>query len=106
MVYNLKKLRQEKGISQQKLAEVISVSQQSINKYENHNVEPDICTLTKLANYFHTSVDYLIGNTQEKEEPFSSEEQRLINAYRKLNDKEKRSIILVITNYLTLHNME
>lgn len=36
MLKNLKKLREEKGISQKQLADVISVSQQSINKYEKY----------------------------------------------------------------------
>ncbi|MBR6473989.1 MAG: helix-turn-helix transcriptional regulator, partial [Lachnospiraceae bacterium] len=36
MIKNLKSLRKEKGISQKSLGEVIGVSQQSINKYENY----------------------------------------------------------------------
>ena len=52
------------GISQQQLGEIVGVSQQSINKYENHNVEPDVATLCALADYFQTSVDYLVGHTQ------------------------------------------
>ena len=63
MVKNLKKLREKAGISQATLAEAIEVSQQAINKYENTNTEPDIMALIKIANYFHTSVDYLIGNS-------------------------------------------
>lgn len=59
MVKNLKKLRAEYGISQQQLADVIGVSQQSINKFENHNVEPDIETLGAMADYFNVSIDYL-----------------------------------------------
>ena len=54
LVKNLKMLRNEKLISQQKLADTISVSQQSINKYENHDIEPDIQTLKLLADYFDT----------------------------------------------------
>ena len=46
MVKNLKYLRTRYGISQQQLAEIAGVSQQSVNKYENHNIEPDIRTLT------------------------------------------------------------
>lgn len=42
MVKNLRKLRTSSGISQQQLADIIGTSQQSINKYENHSVEPDI----------------------------------------------------------------
>lgn len=61
MVKNLKTLRNERGISQRELAEIVMVSQQSINKYENHKVEPDIDTLIKIADYFNVSLDYLVG---------------------------------------------
>ena len=61
MVKNLKRLRSKAGISQRELAEIVMVSQQSINKHENHNVEPDIETLIKLADYFKVSLDYLVG---------------------------------------------
>ena len=58
MVKNLKYLRTRYGISQQQLAEIAGVSQQSVNKYENHNIEPDIRTLTAFADFFPTSVDF------------------------------------------------
>ena len=61
MVKNLKKLRIKKGVSQRELAKVEMVSQQRINKYENHDVEPDIGTLIKMADYFNVSLDYLVG---------------------------------------------
>ncbi len=61
MVKNLKVLRNKKGISQQQLADIIGVTQQSVNKYENHSVEPDIYTLIKIADYFETTIDYIVG---------------------------------------------
>ena len=64
MVKNLKKLREKTGASQALLAEAVGVSQQAINKYENTNTEPDITALIKIANFFNTSVDYLIGNSE------------------------------------------
>ena len=107
MVKNSKRLRSDKGISQQALAEIIGISQQSINKYENHNIEPDITTLTLLAKHFNTSVDYLVGNTEinhviENLESYelNDDESTLINNYRKLSTAEKDSIKTVITNYL------
>ena len=60
---NLKALRLSKKLSQQQLALRLDLSQQTIYKYENGITEPDIATLIKLAGYFNTSVDYLIGNT-------------------------------------------
>ena len=49
MLPNLKLLRKEYGISQQVLADMMGVSQQSINQYENHSIEPDIALLTQMA---------------------------------------------------------
>lgn len=56
----LKTLRNARHLSQQKLAEEFGLSQQSIYKYENNLAEPDIETLKKFADFFHTSVDDLI----------------------------------------------
>ncbi len=107
MVEKLKLLRWEHGVSQREVAEAVGVSQQSINKYENHAVEPDIATLIALADYFHTSVDYLIGNTEINRiiEPIApgdlnEEEAVLISQWRRLNEKERESLRMVIANYI------
>lgn len=106
MIKNLKALRNKKGVSQQKLADAINVSQQSINKYENHKIEPDIQTLIKLSNYFNTSVDYLIGHSDidrvienVSHYDLNADEAFLIDNYRKLSKKQKDSIRLIIENY-------
>ncbi|MGN0556129.1 MAG: helix-turn-helix domain-containing protein [Candidatus Fimenecus sp.] len=106
MVKNLKELRQNAGVSQQQLADVVGVSQQSINKYENHSVEPDIQTLITLADYFHTSVDYLIGHIEAESSAqprvcadLDHAETRLIQNFRQLLPREKESVYLIIDNY-------
>lgn len=106
MVAKLKELRQLKGISQQQLADVITVSQQSINKYENHGVEPDISTLIKIAGYFNVSLDYLLGRTEIKEmaektklSELSEDEANLIKAYRLLNEKQKNCLLTIADSY-------
>lgn len=106
MVKRLKELRHNKKISQQQLADIVCVSQQSINKYENHNIEPDISLLIKFADFFGTSVDYLIGHSDvnRKVEPVSpydlnTDEAALIDTYRNLSPEEKESIHLIIKNY-------
>ncbi len=110
MIKNLKQLRMQRGISQQKLGEYLGISQQSINKYENHSIEPDIHTLMLLADYFQTSVDYLIGHTEiphtiEPVQPWelNQEEENLLLAYRKLDKVERESIQFVIDNYNRHH---
>ena len=107
MVANLKKLRTEKGISQQQLANELDITQQSINKYENHKIEPEIFILQKMADYFETSIDYLVGYTDipQKIQPvqpcaLTPEETALMDQYRQLRPKERESIRLVMENYL------
>lgn len=99
MLKNLKLLRNKAGISQQKLADAIGVSQQSVNKYENHAVEPDIQTMILLADFFHVSVDLLIGhyisehnNEQSYPCALNDDELRFLQKYRLLSEKEKYSI--------------
>ena len=106
MLENLKALREEAAISQKQLAEAIGVSQQSINKYENHNIEPDIETMIRIADYFDTSVDYLIGHGTlrhklEAVTPYelNQEESAVMDSYRKLSRKQRNCIQTVIESY-------
>ena len=106
MVRNLRKLRLAKGVSQQQLAAAIGTTQQSINKYENHSTEPDIQTLIRLADYFGTSVDELVGHyTPPSEEEIhdlilTRDEIFLIQNRRRLSRSERESIRLILENYL------
>ena len=106
MLKNLRKLREERGVTQKQLADIISVSQQSINKYENHNIEPDIDTLIKMADYFETSVDYIVGHSKIRRKieivnsyDLNAEEAKLVEDYRKLSNKQRFSIALILENY-------
>jgi transcriptional regulator with XRE-family HTH domain len=100
---NLKSLREERGISQQRLAEQIGTNQQNIHRYENKYYEPDIKTLKLFANFFDTSIDYLVGNTGIKNKiecvekfELNNSEALLMEKYRKLNAKAKAGVITFI----------
>ena len=93
-------LRQKNGISQQQLANALGVSQQSINKYENHNIEPDITLLIAMAEYFGVSIDYLVGHTQSVEDMLLTEKERwLIRSYRSLQPSERCCVDTLIDNF-------
>lgn len=96
----LKALREERGISQQKLAEKIQTNQQNIHRYEHGFYEPDIATLKLLADFFETSIDYLVGNTEirhkiESVQPFdlNADEAVLIEKYRRLRSTARKSVM-------------
>lgn len=59
----LKFLREQKNISQVKLAMDLNMNQNSISRYETGQREADYATLIKIANYFNVSIDYLLERT-------------------------------------------
>lgn len=59
----LKELRIEKGITQQKLADDLKVDRTTVMKWETGARETSFSMLAKIADYFDTTSDYLIGRT-------------------------------------------
>lgn len=59
-------LRKEQGMTQLELAEQMAVTDKAVSKWERDLSTPDINTLLKLAEIFHTSVDELMQqNTKQ-----------------------------------------
>lgn len=58
---NIKRLRNEKGITQEALAEILNVSSVAVSKWERGETMPDISLLPKLAFYFQTTIDELMS---------------------------------------------
>jgi transcriptional regulator with XRE-family HTH domain len=54
-------LMKEHGTSQNQLAIILSVKQQTISRYINGEREPNIDTILEIAKYFDVSTDYLLG---------------------------------------------
>lgn len=59
-------LRNERGLSRQQVADDLQISRASLEYYEKGKRAPDIETLYNIADYFHTSADYLLGRTPNK----------------------------------------
>jgi DNA-binding XRE family transcriptional regulator len=104
---NLKQLRSESGISQSKLAEYVDSTQQAIHRYEHEDYEPDIATMIQLADFFNTSVDFLIGNTEirnrivkiEKHD-LTGEESAFIDKFRKLSAAQRKGVDVMLDTLL------
>ncbi len=59
----LKDLREDNDVKQKELAEHLNIKQNTYSQYENGKREIPLDTLCKLADYYNTSIDYLIGRT-------------------------------------------
>ena len=63
----IKSLRKEREITQEELAEVLSVSCQSVSRWENDSCYPDIEMIPTIAAFFGVSVDKLMGIDEQAE---------------------------------------
>ncbi len=59
----IKELREEKGLSQKKLADSLGLSAGTVGNWESGIREPNFDTATKVADFFDVTVDYLLGNS-------------------------------------------
>ncbi len=63
----LRDLREDSDMSQAEMAKLLGCSQQTYSRYESHTTEIPWEQIIRLAEYYDTSVDYLLGITSQKE---------------------------------------
>ncbi len=90
----LKQLRTKKSLTQIELAKIFSTSHATINRYEKGVNEPDSKTITKFADFFNVSTDYLLDRTNIQNEAIQSEDGLDPNnieykSYKEIIDKFK-----------------
>jgi len=86
----LKSLRKEKNITQKKLSDEINVSASTIGLYEQGRRTPDNETLTKIADYFEVTTDYLLGRTNQKY--FSQDETIAFHAKGEISEADQKMV--------------
>ena len=60
---NIKRLRKNKGLKQQELAEILGIKRNTYSDWENGKTEPKLGSVVKLAHVFGTTTDELLGQT-------------------------------------------
>lgn len=105
-MFNLKNLRKELGLKRSDLSKAIGIHQSTLANYENEIRQAPYETLILLADYFHISIDELLGRdnlfTPITEKPqLSEKEKTLIKCYQSLSDKDKARLedyLLLLTS--------
>ena len=69
MIFNerLKLLRKEHGLTQNQMAEKLSIALRNYQRFEADGCTPNYVNLIKLADIFDMSLDYLTGRTEKRE---------------------------------------
>lgn len=81
----LKETRQGKGLSQSTVAEHLSISRQSISKWENNSSYPDLDNLVRLSEYYEISIDDLLKENQGLKEKIAENNFKIKDSQQKLD---------------------
>ncbi len=87
----IRELREKIGLRQIDVANETGIDQKTLSNYETEKTNPDSYALIKLADFFHVSIDYLVGRIDTE---FSSAQRQEINQHldsisNKLNEIKK-----------------
>ena len=63
----LKKLRSEKGLTQEQLAEILNVSNRTVSRWETGSNMPDISLLVEIADFYDISIPEIINGERKSE---------------------------------------
>ena len=88
-------LRKKKKMSQEKLADLLGISRQTLSNYENDITSPDLNQAKKICEIFDASLDELIGNDLTISSKISSTE-------RLIKKQNKNVRIILITMYFII----
>lgn len=90
----IRRYRQDAGLSQEKLAEMVGVSFQQIQKYENGHTTLNVIKLQHIATALKVSVADFFDVVPVKGVRLTGEEDQLLQAFRKVKNGELRGCIL------------
>lgn len=100
-------LRESKGLTMKTVAESIGVKPDTYRNYETGRFQPNFETLSKLADFYGVSTDYLLGRTQEKIEPLEAlaneknmhiVEKTMLEMYFKLGAERRADFVEAMIN--------
>ncbi len=87
----LKKLRGEKGLTQEQLAEQFHVSRRSVSRWETGNTLPDLDILMEMANYYEVDLKELLDG-ERKSEKMNEEMKETVLKVAEFSNEDKMKI--------------
>lgn len=99
----ISELRKAKDWSQSKLAKNIEVSRQIVGRYERNDAVPSIDVAKRIADVLEVSLDYLVGNTEQKIDKITLGRIQEIN---KLKDTDKNLVYAFLDAFITKSKLQ
>ncbi|WP_219835810.1 helix-turn-helix domain-containing protein [Paenibacillus sp. R14(2021)] len=89
-------LRDRRGWTQEQTAVMLGISRAALSHYEKNRREPDTDTLSKFADLFNVSVDYLVGRTAVQDNKLSTPEREFVDQLELADDELLNKFDLMI----------
>lgn len=100
----LKELRNQKGWTQADLSAMLKVSPSTVGMWEQGRREPDYDYLTRIADIFEVSTDYLLGRSEiNQNQSLSKEHLNLLKDYDSLGTDGQSLLKGIMTSLLMSH---
>lgn len=102
-------LRKENNLTQTKLAELIELSVPQLVRYETKGVQPPADILSKLANAFGTSIDYLVNGTIHNKAEDAIDDNLLLKQFKaveQMKKEDKNVVTKLIDAFILKSNLQ
>lgn len=96
----IKDLRISIGISQRDLGVSLNCTDVTVSRYETGQRDIDSETICKLCEIFGCTADYLLGRSTLQTPEISDEEARLLQAYRRCDDRARDMVKLALAPFV------
>lgn len=93
---NLRVLRNEKGLTVEKMAEFLGLNPSTYGQYENGVREPNFSTLKDLSERLNVTIDYLIGHTNLREPLPPLDDELYFEIKRMKNTRAKKAVLTLL----------
>lgn len=90
--YFLKELRKEKGITQEKLAEILGVSGRTVSRWETGFNMPDIDILIQISDYYHIDIREILDG-ERKGDKMNKDIEETVLKVADYNNEEKLKLV-------------
>lgn len=104
----LKELRTKKGFTIAQLCDELQMNQNTYAKYERDERDVSTETLSKLADFYHVTTDYLLGRDEKTADPIetlasqfglNSASKAILAAYLYMDDKERSDLLSMVKRF-------
>ena len=104
----LKYLRKQHNLTQQEVAQALSIARSTYTSYENNTRSPDYDSLLKLADFFSVTTDFILGRTNlyQKTSPAKTPQDKELTEtinhllfVRELNEKDYEYIVKQVEDF-------